>query len=69
MALFRRYAGQIVFVVALVAAMTPVWRWAALPTSPTFDEISQLICTVPRGEAERSDPPTFGENPTERKQR
>jgi hypothetical protein len=37
--------------VGLLVAMTPIWRWASLPASPTYEEVARLICTAPRTDA------------------
>ncbi|MDM0010573.1 hypothetical protein QTI51_37905 [Variovorax sp. J22G73] len=61
MAMLKRHAAQLILLIALLLAMTPVWRWAALPASPTFEEVSQLICIAPRAEAELTVLPISGD--------
>ncbi|MDH6165502.1 hypothetical protein M2282_000630 [Variovorax boronicumulans] len=44
----RRNAEAVILVLGLLIAMTPIWRWASLPASPTAEEVRQLICAAPR---------------------
>jgi hypothetical protein len=48
MLFLKRNAEAVILVLGLLIALTPVWRWATLPASPTAEEISRLICAAPR---------------------